>query len=152
VLMLGILTRRAMQSRAVGWEAGRLPFRPVLAWLGMLGLCAAYLQGGLDKLFGPAAAIAETAALHVPMPALATAATVVTELAGSLMVLAGWHRRLGALWLAAFTAVANMLANAWWSVPAGPLRTAMENGFFEHIGLIGGFVLIVIQGSSVRNR
>lgn len=113
--------------------------------LALLGLCAAYLQGGLDKLLDVPGAVAETRGLGLPFPTIATLATIATELLGSAMILSGRLRCLGALWLAGFTTIANLLANAFWTVPPGALRTGMANGFFEHLGLIGGFLMVAIH-------
>lgn len=110
--------------------------------LGRLGLCAAYLQGGLDKAFDFPAAIAEQAHFGLtPAPVFALAA-IVTELVGSVLILSGILRWLGALWLAGFTLMATFLANAFWALPPGMARFAAENTFFEHLGLIGGFLIV----------
>jgi uncharacterized membrane protein YphA (DoxX/SURF4 family) len=112
-----------------------------LHFLALLGLCAAYIQGGLTKLLDFGAAIAETQSFGLPFPAAATTATIVTELAASALVLSGIYRWLGALWLAGFTLFATFLANRFWELQA-PQRFMVENSFFEHLGLIGGFLLV----------
>jgi uncharacterized membrane protein YphA (DoxX/SURF4 family) len=45
------------------------------------------------------------------------------------------------LWLAGFTLAATFIANRFWEI-APPERFMVANSFFEHIGLIGGFVLV----------
>jgi uncharacterized membrane protein YphA (DoxX/SURF4 family) len=110
--------------------------------LALLGLCAAYIQGGLNKLLDWPGAVAEAAHFGLPMPAFAAAATIVTELLGASLVLSGRLRWLGALWLAAFTLVATFVANRFWELPQGHERFMTANAFFEHLGLIGGFVLV----------
>jgi len=70
-----------------------------------------------------------------------SAATIVTELAGSALILTGIYRWLGALWLAAFTLFATFVANRFWEM-VPPQRFMVENSFFEHLGLIGGFLLV----------
>jgi hypothetical protein len=60
---------------------------------------------------------------------------------GSFLVLSGLYRWLGALGLFGFTLFASGLANQFWGVH-GPQRIALENAFFEHIGLAGGFLLV----------
>jgi uncharacterized membrane protein YoaK (UPF0700 family) len=99
-------TRRAKPSaqmnlldRLAGAIGSLVATRPV-HFIALLGLCAAYIQGGLDKLFDFNAAIAETQSFGLPFAAAATAATIVTELAGSALILTGIYRWLGALWLA----------------------------------------------------
>jgi uncharacterized membrane protein YphA (DoxX/SURF4 family) len=129
--MLGFLMRAALTSRWV-------------ERLVLLALCAAYIQGGLDKLADLPAAVAEQASMGVPMPAFAAWAVIVTELVGSILVVSGWLRWFGALWLAGFTWVASLLANAFWTLPPGPARFGAANGFFEHLGLVGGFLLVAL--------
>jgi uncharacterized membrane protein YphA (DoxX/SURF4 family) len=110
-------------------------------FIALLGLCAAYIQGGLTKLIDFNAAVAETHSLGVPFAAAATGATIATELAGSALILTGIYRWLGALWLAGFTLIATFLANDFWNIQP-PQRFMSENAFFEHLGLVGGFLLV----------
>jgi uncharacterized membrane protein YphA (DoxX/SURF4 family) len=110
-------------------------------FVALLGLCAAYLQGGLTKLFDFDAAVAETQSFGVPFAPAAAGATIVTELVGSALILSGVYRWFGALWLAAFTLIATFLANAFWTLQP-PARFMSENAFFEHLGLVGGFLLV----------
>ena len=124
-------------DRAIG---SLVATRPV-HFIALLGLCAAYIQGGLVKLFDVNAAVAETQSFGLPFAAAATAATIVTELAGSALILAGIYRWLGALWLAGFTLFATFVANRFWEMQP-PQRFMVENSFFEHLGLIGGFLLV----------
>ena len=114
--------------------------RPVY-FLALLGLCAAYVQGGLTKLLDFSAAVVETQGFGLPFAPLTTAATIVTELAGSALILAGFYRWLGALWLAGFTLLAALIANRFWDMQA-PARLMVENAFFEHLGLVGGFLVV----------
>ena len=114
--------------------------RPV-HFIALLGLCAAYIQGGLRKLFDFNAAVAETQGFGLPFATAATAATIVTELAGSALILTGIYRWLGALWLAGFTVFATFAANRFWEMQP-PQRFMVENSFFEHLGLTGGFLLV----------
>ena len=114
--------------------------RPV-HFIALLGLCAAYIQGGLTKLFDFNTAVAETQSFGLPFAAAATAATIVAELAGSALILTGIYRWLGALWLAGFTVFATFAANRFWEMQP-PQRFMVENSFFEHLGLIGGFLLV----------
>jgi uncharacterized membrane protein YphA (DoxX/SURF4 family) len=140
-------TRRAKPSaqmnlldRLAGAIGSLVATRPV-HFIALLGLCAAYIQGGLDKLLDFNAAVAETQSFGLPFAAAATAATIVTELAGSALILTGIYRWLGALWLAGFTLFATFVANRFWDMQP-PQRFMVENSFFEHLGLIGGFLLI----------
>jgi uncharacterized membrane protein YphA (DoxX/SURF4 family) len=121
-------------------RASRQPVDAV-RWLGLLLLVSAYLQGGFDKLFDFAGAVGEMHHFGVEPASAAAFATILLELGASFMVLSGRLRWLGASLLAIFTLAASMLANRFWSVPA-PDRFALESAFFEHLGLVGGFVYV----------
>lgn len=113
-----------------------------MRWLAYLGLCAAYLQGGLNKLFDFQGALGEMAHFGLsPAPVLAVL-VIALELGASAMVLTGKLRWLGALALAGFTLMATFIALRFWQLPVGPERFMAANSFFEHLGLVGGFVLV----------
>ena len=114
--------------------------RPV-HFIALLGLCAAYLQGGLTKLLDFSAAVVEAQHFGLPFAAATATATIVTELAASALILTGIYRWLGALWLAGFTLIATFVANRFWEMQP-PQSFMVENSFFEHLGLIGGFLLV----------
>lgn len=113
---------------------------PVRA-LALLALCGAYLQGGINKALDFDAAMAEMAHFGLAPEAPFAVAVIVLELGASAMILSGRMRWLGALALAAFTAMAAFLANRFWGM-APPERIMAANAFFEHLGLAGAFVLV----------
>ena len=116
----------------------------------LLLLCAAYLQGGLVKLFDFSAAVAEMRHFHLE-PALPIAILVIAgELGATLMIVSGKLRWLGALYLALFTLGATLMANPFWQQPGG-VGSMAANSFFEHVGLAGGFLLVAwhdLQGGA----
>jgi uncharacterized membrane protein YphA (DoxX/SURF4 family) len=111
-------------------------------FLAHLGLCAAYIQGGLVKLTDFPGAVAEMAHFRLKPPALFAVLVIALELVASAMVVAGFLRWLGALALAGFTLLSTLIALRFWEQPAGEARRADANSFFEHLGLIGGFLLV----------
>ncbi|MCM2294623.1 DoxX family protein [Allorhizobium sp. BGMRC 0089] len=126
--------------------------RKAIRWTAMLGLTAAYLQGGLNKLTDFHGAIAEMShfGLH-PQPVFAVL-VILLELGASLMILTGIGRWLGALLLAGFTLMATFIALRFWEMPVGPDRFMAANAFFEHLGLVGGFLLIAWTDASSRTN
>lgn len=114
---------------------------PAVHWLALLALCAAYLQGGVQKTWDFGAATAEAAHFGLAPAAPVAFATIVLELGASLMILLRLHRWLGALLLAGFTLAATFIANRFWTLPM-PERFMVTNAFFEHLGLTGAFVLV----------
>lgn len=122
-------------------QAPALVRAPWVRWVCLLLLCAAYLQGGLNKLMDFDSAIVEMQHFGVSPAAPMAALVIIGELGASLMILAGFYRWLGAGYLAVFTVMASFMANRFWDM-AGPERFAAANGFFEHLGLAGGFLLV----------
>ncbi|OZI59852.1 DoxX family protein [Bordetella genomosp. 11] len=121
-----------------------------LHWVALLLLCAAYLQGGLVKLYDFPGAVTEIQRLGLAPAQPMAVAVIVLELGASAMILLGRWRWLGALLLAAFTLAATFLALRFWSAPPDA-RFAMANAFFEHLGLVGGFLLVAWEDLSRRH-
>jgi len=114
---------------------------PFIRWIALLGLCAAYLQGGINKALDFPAALGEMQHFGLT-PAIPFAVAVIgLELGASLLILTGFYRWLGALALAGFTLMATFLANRYWEA-ALPERFMLANSFYEHLGLVGGFLLV----------
>jgi len=114
---------------------------PVLRWVALLLLCAAYLQGGLNKAMDFSAALAEMNHFGLSPAAPLAVAVIVLELGAAAMILTGFWRWLGALALAGFTLMATFVALRFWEMPQ-PERFMAANSFFEHLGLVGGFLLV----------
>ena len=122
---------------------GRLFTSRAVHWLALLFLCAAYLQGGFNKAIDFRSAIAEMNHFGLSPAAPMAVAVIVFELGAALMVLTGFYRWLGALGLAGFTLMATFVANRFWEIAvAAPERFMAANAFFEHWGLVGGFLLV----------
>jgi uncharacterized membrane protein YphA (DoxX/SURF4 family) len=113
-------------------------------FLARLALVGAYLLGGVVKAGNWPAAVAEQARFGIHPPALWAALTIAVEIIGPLLVLSGRLVWLGAGMLGVFTLFAAVTANAFWAMPAGQIRFAATNAFFEHLGLIGGFALVAL--------
>lgn len=114
----------------------------VILFLAHLGLCAAYIQGGLVKLTDFPGAVAEMTHFGLNPPTVFAVLVIALELLASAMVVTGFLRWLGALTLAGFTLLSTVIALRFWEQPAGEARHANANAFFEHFGLVGGFLLV----------
>lgn len=124
---------------------------PAVRWIALLGLCAAYIQGGLTKAFDFPGALAEMAHFGLMPAAPFAVLVIVLEIVASLMILSGRLRWLGALALALFTLGATFMANRFWEM-VPPERFGATNSFFEHLGLIGGFLLVAWHDLASRDR
>jgi uncharacterized membrane protein YphA (DoxX/SURF4 family) len=98
---------------------------PAVRWVALLGLCAAYLQGGIVKLANINGAVAEMNhfGLSPGMPFAIAVATV----------------------------TASFMANRYWELGSAE-RFAAENSFYEHLGLAGGFLLVAWYDLCDRRR
>ncbi len=114
------------------------------AWfLARLLLVSAYLLGGVVKLTDFPSAIAEQVHFGVHPPVLWAVVTIAVELIGSAMILSGRWVWLGAGMLGVFTAAAAVVASPFWTLH-GQERFMATNAFFEHLGLVGGFILTAL--------
>ena len=129
-------------SRSTNGVAQPVLGSAAIRWLAYLGLCAAYLQGGLTKLFDFPGAVAEMQHFGLSPAPLLAGLVIALELGASLMILTGKLRWLGALALAIFTLAATWMALSFWELPAGQERFMATNSFFEHLGLVGGLLLV----------
>ena len=68
-------------------------------------------------------------------------AVIVLELGASAFILLGIWRWLAAIALAGFTLFASFVALQFWNMQQ-PARFMAANAFFEHLGLVGGFLLV----------
>ncbi|MEK9210007.1 DoxX family protein [Sphingomonas sp. 2378] len=128
-----------------------LEWRPTW-FLARLLLVGAYLLGGVVKASDWPAAVAEQAHFGMNPPQLWAALTIAVEIVGPLLILSGRLIWLGAGMLGVFTLLAAFTANAFWTMPAGQDRFMATNAFFEHLGLIGGFVLAALVAERERRR
>ena len=131
-----------MQTSALSRLARPVFGSHAIRWLAYLGLCAAYLQGGLNKLMDFQGAVGEMSHFGLSPAPLLAGLVIALELGASVMILSGKLRWLGALALAAFTLMATFVALRFWELPVGQERFMAANSFFEHLGLIGGFLLV----------
>lgn len=124
---------------------------PPVWFAARLLLVGAYAVGALAKLTDWPGAVAEQAHFGMSPPALWAALTIAVEIAGPLLILTGRLVWLGAGMLGVFTLLAAIKANAFWTM-AGPARFAATNAFFEHLGLIGGFILAALVAEHARRE
>ena len=131
-----------MQTSALSRLARPVFGSHAIRWLAYLGLCAAYLQGGLNKLMDFQGAVGEMSHFGLSPASLLAGLVIALELGASVMILSGKLRWLGALALAACTLMATFVALRFWELPVGQERFMAANSFFEHLGLVGGFLLV----------
>lgn len=124
---------------------------PPTWFLARLLLVGAYLVGGLAKLTDWPGAVAEQAHFGMAPPAVWAALTIAVEIIGPLLILLGRFVWVGAGMLGVFTLLAAFVANAFWTME-GQERFFATNAFFEHVGLVGGFILAALVAEHARRE
>jgi uncharacterized membrane protein YphA (DoxX/SURF4 family) len=119
--------------------------------LARLALTGAYLLGGLTKLLDFPAAVAEQEHFGLRPGWLWASASIAVELIAPVLVISGRRVWLGAGALGVLTAVATVVANDFWN-QQGQARFAATNSFFEHIGLIAGFVIAALLSEQAQRN
>jgi transmembrane protein len=112
-------------------------------WAARLLLAVAFVYSGVSKLLNFDAAVGEAAHFGLSPAPVFAAAVLITQLAGTALMLFGrglWAA-LGALALAGFTVVATAIGHPFW-VMSGMEQFHNRNSFLEHLGLVGGLVLV----------
>jgi len=113
-------------------------------WLiARIALTGAYILGGITKLADFPAAVAEQEHFGLRPGWIWASLAIVIEIVGPVLVISGRWAWLGAGALGALTAVATVVASDFWNLQGHDRFMAM-NTFFEHIGLIAGFVLAAL--------
>ena len=130
--------------------------RTILNWpwlwtISRIALVSAFLIGGVQKLIDFPGAVAEQAHFGLQPAWLWAAAAIVVELGGSALVIVGRWVWLGAGSLGVLTAVAMLVANDFWA-KTGHDRFLATNAFFEHLGLIAGFVLVALVSADHKRE
>ena len=98
--------------------------------------------------FPAAAAAQEHVGLH---PGWAWAiVTITVQVVGSTIIISGRHVWLGAGMLGVFTGATEFVAHRFWEL-SGAAEFQARNEFFEHLGLIAGFIMVALLAEE-RNR
>jgi putative oxidoreductase len=109
-------------------------------------LSAVYLYSGIVKLADIPAGMAEVAGLELPAPGVFLALTILVQLGGGLMVLVGLWTRLAAFLLLGFTVVATALAHNPLGLGGVEFQRQLTTSL-EHLGIVGGFLLLIAAGA-----
>ena len=98
--------------------------------------------------FPAAAAAQEQVGLH---PGWAWAIlTIAVQVLGSIIIISGRHVWLGAGMLGVFTGATEFVAHRFWQL-SGAAEFQERNEFFEHLGLVAGFIMVALLAEE-RNR
>jgi len=112
---------------------------PLSAPAGRVLLTAIFLLSGITKVTSYAQTQGYMEAMGVPGALLPL--VIVTEVALSLMIIAGWKTRIAAFLLAGFSLLSALLFHADFAD-----QNQMTH-FLKNVGLAGGFLILLAQGA-----
>ncbi len=125
---------------------------PGVALIARLLLTAPFWISGLLKILDFSAALAEAAHFGL-QPALPVAVIVIlVQIGGSVSVVMLRWAWLGAGALGVFTAAANGVGHAFWTLTDPMARFHDMNAFLANLGLIGGLFLAAALAEAERRR
>ena len=84
----------------------------------------------------------------MPAPAVLLAGAIVLMILGGISLALGFHARVGALLLFAFTIIASVMMHAYWKIDNNAIARADDYEIFvRNIAIAGGLLLIVGMGA-----
>lgn len=114
---------------------------PTLALIGRILVAAVFLISGLGKLVSPDATIGYIASVGLPAPTLGYVVAMVLELAGGVLMIAGYQTRLIAALLAAYSIITALIFHH-----AFGDQNQMFH-FLKNLTMAGGLIQIVVFGA-----
>jgi transmembrane protein len=117
---------------------------PIATVAARIAVTFPFWLSGLSKLAHFDAGVAEMAHFELQPAAAFTAATIIVQLAGSLLIILGRYVWLGTGVLCVFTGLTVPLAHHFWSITEEPFRTIALHTASEHVGLLGGLLAVAI--------
>ncbi len=107
---------------------------------------AIFIFSGIAKIIGFQATLAYMTSAGLSWhPVGLEIIAIILELGGGLLVLLGWHTRLGAACLLLLTLLTSFLIHHFWSYPADMAQMQMIQ-FMKNMAMIGGALYIFAFG------
>ncbi len=105
-----------------------------------------FLRSAYGKITGFTAVSGMMAKKGMPFSDVLLVCAIAFEIIGGLMILAGWHARIGALLLAIFLVPATLIFHNFWAVEPAQLTNQL-NHFMKNLSILGALVFIIGMGS-----
>lgn len=108
-------------------------------------LAMVYLVSGVHKGIYFSKAVAEFRQAAIPFLHISLISTIILHLLASLALISGVFARESAVLLAVFTLLATIKVHDFWNL-SGNERLMQSRIALDHLGLIGGLLLLAIVG------
>ena len=109
--------------------------------IGRILLAAIFLISGFGKLADPAGTIGYISAVGLPLPEIGYAIAVIVEIAGGLLLIAGYQTRIAALALAVLTLAAGIFFHNDFADQNQLIH------FLKNVAIVGGLLQVAAFGA-----
>ncbi|MGJ7500604.1 DoxX family protein [Variovorax sp. ZT5P49] len=106
-----------------------------------------FLVAGVRKLMTYGATLGYFAKLGIPLADVVLPLTIMLEIGGGLLLIAGWRVQWVAGALALFTLATGFTAHAFWAADAAQFNAQLNN-FLKNVAMAGGFLLLIVQAGA----
>ncbi len=113
---------------------------------GRILIALIFLLSGFGKIGSFAGTAGWMASKGLPVAEVLLAITIVIEIGGALMIIAGFKARLGAAVLFLWMIPVSFIFHNFWAMPAAEQQIQMIM-FMKNLGLMGGMLYIMAFGS-----
>ncbi len=113
---------------------------------GRILLSLMFIISGWGKITGFAGTAGFMASKGMPFPELLLAGTIIVELGGGLMLLAGWQARIAALAIFLFIIPATLIFHNFWAVDPAQAQGQMIH-FMKNLTIMGGMLYVMAFGA-----
>jgi len=117
-------------------------------------LAAIFLISGYDKIGGFSKVVAFMASKGIPLSEIALALSIVLEIGGGLLLIAGWKARWAAAAIFVWLIPATLIFHNFWAVDAAQYQNQL-NHFLKNLCIMGGMLYVMAFGAgplSMDNR
>ena len=120
-------------------------FQNAVALAARVLLSLLFISAGFNKITGFSGTAGYMASKGMPFAEVLLVGTIIIEVAGGLMLAAGWKARWAAAAIFLFTIPATLIFHAFWG-----LEPAQAQGQFIHfmknVSIMGGMLMVVAMG------
>ncbi len=109
-------------------------------------LALIFLLSGIGKIGAFAGTAGYMASKGLPMVEVLLALTIVIEIGGALMIIAGYQARLGAAALFLWMIPVTFIFHNYWAMPADQ-QMIQQIMFMKNLAIMGGMLLVMALGS-----
>lgn len=109
----------------------------------LLGLY--FLVPGLSKIVGYSATLDLMASKQVPLSEILLPITILVQIGGGVLLIAGRQLRLSALVLAGLTLIINMYIHNFWSLSGDPSQAHEAQNFIKNLAIMAGLLVLATK-------